>query len=160
MTFINSGYGANNHSNSLNNISSQGISSSATLPSASATQSFEKSMQGAGGNMDLSKLIPLLEQFLQILKGGGSEGGSQTENGQGSGGSGGGSSCSGVGGSHAGNTGSSNGSDGSAGGAGSLGDKEGNGGGAISNTDRGRKGDEASNDAGKNGKKGKSSCAC
>jgi hypothetical protein len=147
MTSINSGYGASNYSNSLNNTSLQGLSSSASSPSASATQAFEKSMQGTGqgtaSDMDISKLVALIEQFLKTLKGS-----SQTEGEQGGGGS-----CSGGG--HAGNTGSSNGSEGSAGGAGSLGDKEGNGCGAISNTDSGRKGDEMGNGGGKGGK---SSC--
>lgn len=138
MTFINSGYGANNYSNSVSNTGAQDISSS--KPNARATESFNKSMQGSGqdasGGMDLAKLLPLIEQLLQMLKSGGMEGGSQTEAGQGGGSSGGNSAGCGCDGNEGKKTGSSSRNEGSAGGAGSLGGKEGNGGGTISNTDK------------------------
>lgn len=147
MTFINSGYGASNYSNSVNNTS---------LPNNSI-ETFDKKMQGSGQNtakdMNISNLLAMIEQFLKALKGGGSESGSQADNGQGAGSSGSnGSDCACS--SNAGKkTGSSNGNEGSAGGAGSLGDKEGNGGGTISNTDKSRRGDEMSKGTDKSSRK-------
>lgn len=148
MTSINSGYGANDYSNNVNNTS---------LPN-NPIETSDKKIQGSGQNtakdMNIPNLLAMIEQLLKALIGGGMESASKPESGQGgdsSGGNGAGCGCEGNEGKK---TGSSNKNEGSAGGAGSLGDKEGNGGGTVSSTDKSRRGDGTGKSADKGSRKG------
>ncbi|OQX11900.1 MAG: hypothetical protein BWK73_16405 [Thiothrix lacustris] len=89
MTSINSGYGANDYSNSFKNTGAQELSSS--KPDTKTTESFNKNAQGSGkstsDDKDLSSLFAILENLLKSLSSG------STESGKGDDGKGGDSAC-------------------------------------------------------------------
>ncbi|QQZ27580.1 hypothetical protein HMY34_01755 [Thiothrix subterranea] len=76
MTSINSGYGANDYSNSFKNTGAQDLSSSKL--DTKTTDSFNKNAQGSGQDAlegkDFSSLFAILENLIKSLSSGSTEG--------------------------------------------------------------------------------------